>query len=105
MPVIALADERKSVTFRELPIALQIISFCESGAKQYDKKGRIIKGPLKEIGIFQIHPIHFNRAFKEGFDIFSPTGNMAFALHLYNRNGLNDWLASKKCWSKHLALN
>jgi hypothetical protein len=100
----ALAAETKSITFRELPIELQLISFCESGARQHYNNGKLVVGPFKEIGIFQIHPIHFKKALKMGYNIYDPNGNMAFALHLFNRNGLSDWFASKRCWSKHLAL-
>lgn len=108
LPLSVLAEEGmentpRSVKFIELPTALQQVALCESGAKHYDAKGRIIKSHTKDYGIFQINHIHWDYALRQGYDVFSPNGNMAYALYLYRRNGLNDWLASRACWSKHVA--
>ena len=89
-----------AITFQELPLQLQFVSICESGAKQYRENGRLVIGPFGEIGFLQIHPIHFKEAKKLGYDIYDPNDNMAFGLLLYKKEGLKPWSASLKCYKK-----
>ena len=49
---------------------------------------------------------HADTAERLGIDIHSLEGNMAYAKNLYEREGLQPWSASSKCWSKsaHVAM-
>lgn len=50
-------------------------------------------------GIFQISlKYHGDELAERGLDRFDIEGNVAFARILYNRNGWQDWSASKHCW-------
>ena len=101
----ALADEPKNITFRELPISLQVVSICESGADHDLSNGKLIRSRTNDIGLMQINlKVHSNRAMREGFNIYSPNGNLAYGLYLYNRYGLAPWEASSRCWRKQLAM-
>ena len=82
--------EDKHVGFAEMPLALQKVALCESSGKQH-YNNKIVKGLAGEVGIMQIHPVHFLRAKKMGYDLYSATGNMAYAVWLYQQEGLRPW--------------
>ena len=89
--------------FAELPYELQVVSICESGGRQFDKKGNLITSYTKDHGFMQINEkAHAQTAKKLGFDIYSERGNMAYGYYLYKLNGLKDWSASKHCWQNML---
>ena len=95
---------KKEITLAELPIELQMISICESGSR-HEVKGKVIKSKTGDIGIMQINlKAHKARAEQLGYDIYNGNGNMAYALLLFNENGLRDWQASAKCWKPKLAV-
>ena len=101
----ALANEKKSIKFIELPLVLQQIALCEAGADQHKDNGKLIRSRTNDIGIMQINlKVHFQQATKAGYDIFNPNGNMAYGLWLYQKHGLAPWYASRACWKKHLAM-
>ncbi len=85
------------------------IAFCESTYSQYDKYGNVKRGVVnsKDVGIFQINEkYHLANAKRMGIDLYTPEGNMEYALYLYERDGSQPWSASEPCWGKHLvALN
>lgn len=90
---IQVAHAENPVTFNELPAALQRVALCESHARQS------ARGPYGEVGIFQIHPkYHLKSARALGLDIYNPNDNMAYALILFEKNGLKDWESSRACW-------
>ena len=92
-------SDPEPITFSSLPIELQHIARCESSGKQS------ARGPLGEIGIFQIFPkYHLSNAKQMGLDIYDPIDNMTYAIYLYKKNGLRDWFSSKSCWLKKIAL-
>lgn len=79
------------------------IAKCESGLKQFDSTGKVLRGRVnsKDTGIFQVNETyHLKNSLKLGYDIHSVVGNIAYAKYLYDKNGLRDWLPSKDCWSK-----
>lgn len=83
---------------------LLAVADCESGMRQYNNDGTLLVNPAPNSsasGIFQILTItHGPEARRLGLDLTTPEGNMEFAEHLYERNGLRDWNESKSCW-KH----
>ena len=90
----------KEITFSELPIQLQFIALCESGGR-HEVNDKVIQSRTDDWGIMQIsRKYHLKRSINLGYDIFSPQGNMAYALFLYTENGLNPWRASMKCYRK-----
>ena len=97
--------ESKSIKFIELPIELQYVALCESGADQHKDNGKLIRSHTNDIGIMQINlKVHFKQATELGFDVYNPNGNMAYGLYLYRKSGLAPWSASRACWKKHLAM-
>ena len=50
-------------------------------------------------GMCQINSIHRDEARSMGMDIETASGNVAFANHLYETQGLKPWNWSKPCWS------
>jgi hypothetical protein len=96
---------QKEITLADLPLALQAVAICESGAR-HEVKGKVIKSKTGDYGIMQINSkVHKARAESLGYDIYNGNQNMAYALLLYRENGLRDWSASAKCWKPKLALN
>ena len=91
----------------EFPEILNRIAFCESGGKQFDENGQVIRGKINpnDIGKYQINLwFHWKEIEKLGYDIFTEKGNEKYALWLYNKNGTKDWIYSKSCWEKKKAL-
>ena len=87
----------------EIPAVLQRIAICESQGKDFDDNGRILKGGYNkyDIGKYQINVLYWGDLAKElGIDIYTPEGNEAMALEIYNRHGSAPWKWSKKCWDK-----
>lgn len=76
------------------------IASCESGTAQFDANGKVIRDRVygTHLGIFQISESWISAAKIQGYDIYTPSGNIAFALYLYNKYGTSPWTASKKCW-------
>ena len=87
-----------------VPPVLLDIAQCESGQQQFDDDGKIIKHKNKDgsidYGYFQINSSHIKHAKSLGFDIFTPEGNVGYALWLYNASSTIPWNSSKSCW-KH----
>ena len=84
----------------DAPIALNIAR-CESTYRQYDDGGAVLRGKVnpEDLGIFQVNAkYHRQEALQLGYDINTLQGNVMFAKHLYDKNGTNDWTASKDCW-------
>lgn len=86
-----------------IPPALIAIAKCESGNRQFDKDGNVIRGVLNpyDIGKFQINELyHGEKALSLGYDIFTEEGNTKMALWLYEHSGTSPWNWSKPCWGK-----
>ena len=86
-----------------VPPILERIAFCESGNRQFDEDGHIIRGFIHppDTGRFQINKaVHATSARELGFDLDTLEGNTAFAVHLYEEQGTRPWKASEKCWNK-----
>lgn len=97
-----LLEEYIKQYFKDDP-ALVEVAKCESTFRHLDKNGNVIRGisNSKDVGVMQINEIyHEKRAEKLGLDIHTLEGNMAYAKWLYDREGLQPWKSSSKCWSK-----
>lgn len=95
--------EEVAVEAVSVPKILQEIARCESGNRQFDENGNVIKGYVnsKDIGKYQINEYYWGAEAKElGYDIYTEEGNTLMALYIYNTKGTQPWLWSKKCWSQ-----
>lgn len=92
--------------FKDIPVMIQIAR-CESTFRQFDSAGQVLKNPTSSAkGAFQImESLHKEPARKLGYDILTLEGNMAYARHLYEKQGTRPWNASAKCWNKTVAMN
>ena len=86
-----------------LPAIFDRISYCESGGRQYDANGNVIRGVVNpnDVGKYQINLAVWGREAKKlGIDVFTEEGNEQMALMLYERHGTQPWNPSKSCWSR-----
>jgi hypothetical protein len=102
IPVAHAQEVRQEASQPIIPPILEKVALCESGGRHYDSTGKVIRGKVdkRDIGKWQINS-YWNGAEAErlGFDIWTPEGNQAMALHLYQTQGLKPWDASRSCWS------
>jgi hypothetical protein len=107
VPVVVLQD-RKSVEkylreqYADTPILVEIAR-CESTFSQFDKNGKVVRGRVnsKDVGVMQINEkYHLETAESLGYDLHTIEGNVAYAKHLYEKEGARPWKASAMCWSK-----
>lgn len=94
--------------FSDVPVLAEVAR-CESEFRQYDKKGNVLSGKAdsRDKGVMQINThYHLEKAKKLGFDIYTIDGNLGYARHIYEEQGLRPWMASSGCWShfKELAV-
>ncbi len=69
---------------------------CESGYRQFNDDGSPLHGGWggKYVGIFQIsEEVHSAEAARLGDDISTVAGNIAYARHLYDREGTVPWVS------------
>ena len=88
--------------FKDTPI-LSKVAFCESRYRQFDANGSILRGNAnsKDVGVMQINEdFHSLESQKLDMDIHTLEGNLKYAKHLYENEGLKPWLSSSKCWNK-----
>ena len=88
--------------FADIPI-LARIALCESRDRQYDSNGNVLRGEKNkhDVGVMQINELyHLDDSTNFGADIYTIQGNVAFARHLYEKQGAKPWMSSSACWSK-----
>lgn len=88
--------------FADTPILAEIAR-CESRFTQFNPNGTIHKGVVNpsDIGVMQINRrYHLEEAKQLDIDLFTLEGNLAYAKHLYEEQGVAPWSASSKCWRK-----
>jgi hypothetical protein len=88
--------------FKDDPALIEVAK-CESTFRHFDKDGNVIRGIAnkKDVGVMQINEIyHKDASEKLGLDIHTLEGNMAYAKWLYEKEGLQPWISSSKCWAK-----
>ena len=84
-----------------VPAILEKIAHCESGGKQFNKNGGVIRGIMHpaDIGKYQINmSVWSSEAERLGIDLMTEEGNEAMALELFHRAGTAPWVSSKPCW-------
>ena len=94
----------------EIPDILKKIAFCESGNKQFNSDGEVVKhfnrnGTI-DYGIMQINSIHLLESERLGIDIMTEKGNLEMAKILYERHGARIWFGydaiNNKCvWEQY----
>ncbi len=95
-------EETVKEYFTNTPI-LSKVAFCESKYNQFDANGNTLRGVKNrlDVGIMQINEyFHLENSKKLGHDIYTLEGNLAYAKHLYETQGLKPWYSSSKCWNK-----
>ena len=77
------------------------VARCESGFRQYDKDGYVLRGTVnqKDVGLFQINEKYWlDASLKLGYDIYSIDGNIEMAKYIFDTQGIEAWSASEPCW-------
>ena len=93
--------------FADIPVMIQIAR-CESTFRHYLADGTVLKGRVDsaDTGVMQINKrYHQKAATALGINLDDIHGNMAYARHLYVKQGTQPWSASAPCWAKTLAVN
>ncbi len=88
--------------FTDTPI-LKKIAACESQSRQFDETGSVLRGRVnsQDVGVMQINEkYHLKEANKLGLDIYTIEGNIDYAKHLYETQGVKPWVHSSTCWDK-----
>ncbi len=86
-----------------IPQILREIARCESGNKQFDEKGNVLRGEIHapDIGKYQINSAVWEREAKKlGANLLTEEGNEQFALELYRKYHTLPWESSRPCWEK-----
>lgn len=87
--------------FSDIPIMADI-AYCESRYRQYEPSGELFRGEVNnsDVGIMQINEYyHLEDSQKLGINIHTVEGNMEYARHLYDTQGVQPWKASSPCWN------
>ena len=92
--------------FSDIPIMVEIAK-CESQFTQFNKDGSIHLGRINpaDVGTFQINErYHLSESQKLNLDIHTVDGNLKYARHLYESEGVDPWSASSPCWGKRIVV-
>jgi hypothetical protein len=104
MPAAQTVEEYVREYFADEPILIEIAR-CESQFRQFGANGKVLKNPNSTaMGVMQIMAsIHTKPADNLGLDILTIDGNLEYARHLYEEQGVKPWAASGACWKKSTA--
>ena len=92
--------------FKDIPVMIQIAR-CESHFRHTLADGSVLQGRVDsaDTGVMQINKrYHLKTANNHCLDITELEDNMAYARHLYEKQGTQHWSASAPCWRGNLAL-
>ena len=83
-------------------LTLVAISKCESGMRQFYDNGKLVVSKTNDAGVFQINiPIHRKKSLEMGFDVYTLSGNIQYAIYLLKQDGIRHWVAAtRKCMGK-----
>lgn len=93
--------------FRDIPIMAEIAR-CESTFRHELQDGSVLQGRIDpaDTGVMQINKrYHEATAIAMQLNLDDIYHNMAYARHLYERQGVQPWSASMPCWGNTLAAN
>lgn len=88
--------------FADDPV-LANIAWCESRFRQWNPDGTIFRGSVNryDVGVMQVNVLyHEDIATDLGMDLYTLAGNLAYAKHLYDKEGTKPWASSEACWDK-----
>ncbi len=91
--------------FSDIPVLIQVAR-CESTFRHTLADGSVLRGKVdsRDTGVMQINSFYHNKAAATlGLDLENLEDNMAYARHLYEKQGTQPWSASKACWGRSLA--
>ena len=100
-PQTVYADHDVIVNVQPFPAMLTRICKAESGLRQFNAKGDVLRGKVEpsDIGYCQINETIWNdKARKMGIDIYTEQGNKDMALYIFNNYGTDPWNSSKQSW-------
>ncbi|MEK7462289.1 MAG: hypothetical protein AAB618_01835 [Patescibacteria group bacterium] len=93
--------------FSDIPVMIEIAR-CESGFRHTLSDGSTLSGRVDsaDTGVMQINR-RYHQATANAMDLNLDTisGNMAYARHLYEEQGVQPWRSSSSCWNRTLAAN
>lgn len=87
--------------FADIPVMADI-AYCESRFRQYDASGNLFRGKVDsaDVGVMQVNErYHKAESAKLGYDIHTLEGNLGYARHLYETQGVQPWKSSAPCWN------
>lgn len=93
--------------FQDIPVMAEIAR-CESHFRQNHNDGSVLQGRIDpaDTGVMQINKrYHQASATAMNLDLDDLYQNMAYARHLYEKQGTQPWSASMPCWGNTLAAN
>lgn len=93
--------------FQDIPVMIEVAR-CESTFRHKLSDGTILRGVVDpaDTGVMQINKrYHEETAVSLGLDLENLQENLAYARHLYERQGTQPWSASQPCWDRTLAMN
>jgi hypothetical protein len=88
--------------FADIPLMARIAK-CESRFRHLNSNGNVLRGEKNtyDRGVMQINILyHAKDAEKLGLDVHDLDDNVAFARHLYEKQGAKPWMSSSTCWAK-----
>ena len=89
--------------FSETPILVDVAR-CESTYRQFSSNGGVLRGLVNpaDVGVMQINEwYHGKKADDLGLDLHTLEGNLAYAKYLYEKQGVQPWKSSAKCWNQN----
>lgn len=98
--------EKVSRDYNLDPRSTLAIAKCESQFRHYSKNGEVLRGQVnpRDVGVFQINEdYHLEKSRELGFDIYTPTGNIEYAVWLMSAYGRAPWVWSRNCWSRTMS--
>ena len=93
--------------FADIPVMIEVAR-CESTFRHELEDGSVLVGRVDpaDTGVMQINKrYHEASAVAMELDLDTIEDNMAYARHLYERQGVQPWSASMPCWGGSLAAN
>lgn len=91
--------------FSDIPVMIEI-AYCESTFRHDLADGSVLRGRVDsaDTGVMQINKrYHLQSATAMNLNLDNLYDNMAYARHLYEKQGLQPWSSSAPCWNRKVA--
>jgi hypothetical protein len=93
--------------FADIPIMTKIAK-CESRYRHIDvRTGDVLRGVENSLdrGVMQVNLYYHERAARSlGLDLHNIDDNVAYARHLYEKQGTRPWNSSSPCWGRYVGV-